>query len=340
MRIPVPRWTGIFVSRRCRLRVFSYLCPEINPFSICCFYVLIGRNEGVLNRKPSSIRSWEIQFHFIDLFMCKISVITINFNNKEGLSRTLQSVFSQTCENFEYIVVDGGSTDGSKLIIEENSSKIDRWISEPDKGVYHAMNKGVRMAMGEYVLFMNSGDVFYSETVLERALPILKTKSIYAGDIYRVDSKDFVASPKHMFFHHIISNPLCHQAVFTRRDLLIERPYNEDNKIVSDWEWFFRELVFYDASYEKIDLCVAKYDESGISSRPEMQELRLEEIQKAQKRYLPRMIRDAVLGESHYGRRIMYGLQMESPWKRDKVVIYNAVRMFLNDVLTFLKNKL
>lgn len=264
--------------------------------------------------------------------MHKISVVTINFNDKEGLCRTFQSVFSQTNKNFEYIVVDGGSTDGSRQIIQENSSRINRWVSEPDKGV--------RMATGEYVLFMNSGDVFYSETVVERALPLLKTKSIYAGDIYRVDSEDFVISPRHMFFHYIISNPLCHQAVFTRRDLLIERPYNEDNKIVSDWEWFFRELVFFDASYEKIDLCVAKYDEGGISSRPDMQALRLEEIKEAQKRYLPRMIRDAVIGESHYGRRIMYGLQMESSLKRDKVVLYNAARMLFDDILAFLKNKL
>lgn len=252
----------------------------------------------------------------------------------------MQSVFSQTNKNFEYIVVDGGSTDGSRQIIQENSSRINRWVSEPDKGVYHAMNKGILMATGKYVLFMNSGDIFYSETVVERALPLLKTKSIYAGDIYRVDGKDFVTSPKRMFFHYIISNPLCHQAVFTRRDLLIERPYNEDNKIVSDWEWFFRELVFFDASYEKIDLCVAKYDEGGISSRHDMQALRLEEIKEAQKRYLPRMIRDAVIGESHYGRRIMYGLQMESSLKRDKVVLYNAARMLFNDILVFFKNKL
>lgn len=269
--------------------------------------------------------------------MHKISVVTINFNDKEGLCRTFQSVFSQTNKNFEYIVVDGGSTDGRRQVIQENSSRINRWVSEPDKGVYHAMNKGVRMATGEYVLFMNSGDVFYSETVVEHALLLLKDKSVYAGDIYRVDSKDFVISPRHMFFHYIISNPLCHQAVFTRRDLLIERPYNEDNKIVSDWEWFFRELVFFDASYEKIDLCVAKYDEGGISSRPEMQALRLEEIKAAQTRYLPRMIRDAVIGESHYGRRIMYGLQIEPSLKRDKIVLYNAIRMLFDDILVFFK---
>ena len=90
----------------------------------------------------------------------KISVITINLNNAEGLRRTLDSVFRQTTHDFELVVVDGASTDGSVELIHTYADRIDRWVSEPDGGIYNAMNKAVAMATGEYVIFMNSGDTF------------------------------------------------------------------------------------------------------------------------------------------------------------------------------------
>ena len=96
-----------------------------------------------------------------------ISIITINFNDKIGLQRTFDSVFAQDYQDFEYIVIDGGSNDGSKELIENNAQKISYWISEPDKGIYNAMNKGILKATGEYLLFLNSGDHLYSHTVLE-----------------------------------------------------------------------------------------------------------------------------------------------------------------------------
>ena len=98
----------------------------------------------------------------------KVTVITINYNNLHGLKRTIPSVLSQTCDDFEYIVVDGGSTDGSKEYIESQKG-IDQWVSEKDKGIYNAMNKGISMAHGEYCIFMNSGDHFFSTYSLENA---------------------------------------------------------------------------------------------------------------------------------------------------------------------------
>ena len=95
-----------------------------------------------------------------------ISIITINFNDKIGLQRTFDSVFAQDFNDFEYIVIDGGSNDGSKELIEENTDKISYWISEPDKGIYNAMNKGIKVANGEYLLFLNSGDKFYNKKSL------------------------------------------------------------------------------------------------------------------------------------------------------------------------------
>jgi len=97
----------------------------------------------------------------------KYSIITVNFNNKEGLRQTIESVIHQTYRDFEFIVIDGGSTDGSVDVLKEYDSQIDYWVSEPDGGIYQGMNKGIKKASGEYLNFMNSGDCFYSSDVLE-----------------------------------------------------------------------------------------------------------------------------------------------------------------------------
>lgn len=91
----------------------------------------------------------------------KLSIITVNLNNKDGLQKTIESVISQTCKDFEWIIIDGGSVDGSKDIIEKYSKEIDYWVSESDQGIYHAMNKGILRSHGEYLLFLNSGDYLF-----------------------------------------------------------------------------------------------------------------------------------------------------------------------------------
>ena len=97
----------------------------------------------------------------------KLSIITINYNNARGLERTIKSVICQTFTNYEYIIVDGGSTDGSLEVINKYADHISKWVSEPDEGIYNAMNKGTRMASGEYFNYMNSGDCFCDAHVLE-----------------------------------------------------------------------------------------------------------------------------------------------------------------------------
>ena len=98
----------------------------------------------------------------------KFSIITINYNNCEGLRRTIESVVNQTCHDFEYIIIDGGSTDGSVDVIKQYADQIDYWVSEPDKGIYNAMNKGVAVAKGEYCLFLNSGDSLHNNSALAK----------------------------------------------------------------------------------------------------------------------------------------------------------------------------
>ena len=162
----------------------------------------------------------------------KISVITINLNNAEGLRRTLDSVFRQSTHDFELVVVDGASTDGSVELIHTHADRIDRWVSEPDGGIYNAMNKAVAMATGEYVIFMNSGDTFYEDDVLARVIPQLKGKDIYVGDLHRPGKrKKFVKAPEEVYFHYIITvRFLIKRLSFAANDCL-DQPYNEENKI-------------------------------------------------------------------------------------------------------------
>ena len=124
----------------------------------------------------------------------KLSIITVNLNNKTGLEKTVKSVCSQTFEEFEFIIIDGGSTDGSLDIIKRYEDNISCWVSEQDKGVYNAMNKGIKMAKGEYLQFLNSGDSLINSDVLNKVFKENKTEDIIfllTDTIQRVRSGEF-----------------------------------------------------------------------------------------------------------------------------------------------------
>ena len=123
----------------------------------------------------------------------KYSIITVNYNDAQGLEDTIKSVVSQTYNDYEFIIIDGGSTDDSKYIIEENQSQIDYWVSEPDKGIFNAMNKGILASKGDYLIFMNSGDCFYNEKVLDPQW-CREQLRIYTEDICRYSSLDSLFS--------------------------------------------------------------------------------------------------------------------------------------------------
>lgn len=200
----------------------------------------------------------------------KVTVITVNLNNLEGLKRTAESVIAQTCRDFEYIIIDGGSSDGSREYIARLPG-VDYWVSEPDKGIYNAMNKAVRVAQGEYCIFMNSGDTFFAPDVLERVVPRLRGGDFYVGHpmLVREDRQEREWLPDTMSLDFLLKGSINHQSTFTRTAILKESPYNENNKIVSDWEKFFREWLFHDRSYIPMDITVAYYHMDGISSTDE-----------------------------------------------------------------------
>ena len=195
----------------------------------------------------------------------KISVITINYNNHDGLKKTIQSVVSQSYNDIEYIIIDGGSTDGSVDLIKEYNDKIDYWISETDNGCYHAMNKGVKVASGEYVIFMNSGDYFYADDIIEYFVNSNPSEDVLCGNTY-LSIGCVNNSPEVLTFGYFYERSLPHQGAFIKTSLQKQYPYNEKLKIVSDWEFFLKTLIINNLSYRKLDKIIAHFDFNGISS--------------------------------------------------------------------------
>lgn len=198
----------------------------------------------------------------------KISIITINFNNKDGLRNTIESVVSQTYSNIQYIVIDGASLDGSVDIIKQYSNKINYWISEPDKGIYNAMNKGIDVAIGEYCLFLNSGDCLHSTKTIENVVATKLNDDIIMGLIKYVpsDKIGYVGIKKPItLFDFYKGSPIPHPAAFIKRRLLIKHRYDETLKIVSDWKFFLQSIIIEGCSYNIINFIITDFLEGGIS---------------------------------------------------------------------------
>lgn len=196
----------------------------------------------------------------------KFTVITVNYNNKKGLEKTIKSVLSQNYENYEYIVVDGGSTDGSREIIEHYKEDFSWWCSEPDKGVYNAMNKGIDHATGDYVIFMNSGDVFYDENVLNNVALANPTADVVYGDWIRWfdnDHQQLMKAPDNATFDFFLSGDnICHQAMFIRLDTHRSNRYDEHYKILADWA-LWQKLTFNNYVFQYVPYVVCKFDANG-----------------------------------------------------------------------------
>lgn len=223
--------------------------------------------------------------------MSTISVITINYNNFSGLEKTFLSVFSQTKKDFEYIIIDGGSTDGSAAYIENQRGHIDYWVSEPDKGIYNAMNKGIKAATGDFIILMNSGDVFYDDTIIEALSSELKTTDaiVYGDVVLRNEKKDTERIQKHpekLNFSYFYNQTICQQACFIKRSLFDTIFYfNENYKITSDWEFLIYAIYIDKVQTRKIDLLISIYDTSGISGNPDFRQIATKEREQTINKY-------------------------------------------------------
>jgi len=177
----------------------------------------------------------------------KISVITVTYNAEAHLEQTFQSVFSQTYPHIEYIVIDGKSKDKTLEIIQKYESKINFWLSEPDKGLYDAMNKGLEHATGEYVIFMNASDTFYENTTLEKVFEKADNADIYYGEAQILEAETLKPlglrseitpqkTPMHLTWKSLkLGMVVCHQAFIPRRSLV--PLYNLEYKYSADVDW-------------------------------------------------------------------------------------------------------
>ena len=215
--------------------------------------------------------------------MLQLSIITINLNNGNGLNNTIKSVLEQTYINFEFIVIDGGSTDNSIDIIKQFSSQISFWVSEKDSGIYNAMNKGINTAKGEYCLFLNSGDFFYSNETLLNIFSLGLSEDIFYGDSFRYDKTNregfLVIEPDNLSLYHFFKKSICHQSTFIKRELFKKFGYyNEQLQIAADWEFNIIAIVINNCQTKHINITVVYFDARGLSNTNEEISLKEREL--------------------------------------------------------------
>lgn len=201
----------------------------------------------------------------------KYSIITVNYNNKKGLRKTIESVINQTFRDFEYIIIDGGSTDGSVDILKEYDQQIDYWISEKDSGIYNAMNKGIAKAKGEYLNFMNSGDCFYTPDILEKVSGYEYDADFIVGKDYHYNEKKHqghasIQPPRTTMIHFFVAT-LDHQSTFIKKNLFRNSPYDENYGLVSDWIFFIEKIVKEQKKVKFIPDIVCRREEGGLSEQ-------------------------------------------------------------------------
>ena len=228
----------------------------------------------------------------------RLSIITINRNNAAGLEKTMQSVAAQTYKDFEYIVVDGASTDNSVAVIEKYAPEFAhlRWVSEPDSGIYNAMNKGIKMATGDYIQILNSADCLASETVVAEMLKALDdtgNPAILYGNMVkcfangqRVVDRCFAGQPITML--GMYTGTLNHDPAYIRRDLFEKYGYYDETlKIVSDWKWYLQAIILGGEKPCYIDLNVTLFDMTGISEKADSKALIRQEREQVLSELIP-----------------------------------------------------
>jgi glycosyltransferase involved in cell wall biosynthesis len=202
----------------------------------------------------------------------KVSVITVCFNDAENLQATIASVLRQSYPNIEFIIVDGGSRDSTVEVIRRHEGRVSKWVSEKDAGIYDAMNKGLRLATGDYLIFMNAGDAFHADDAVESAmdriiqewekpLVVYGSAAIFGKDgsfLKELHPLRFVKKNLNMFG----TRTVCHQSVFVAR--VVAPEYDTSFKFKAELDWYYRLLgATRDDQRLRLDLTVADYKLGG-----------------------------------------------------------------------------
>lgn len=217
------------------------------------------------------------------------SIITINLNNSVGLKKTAESIVSQSCRDYEWIVIDGGSTDGSMDVINSYFNIIAYSVSEPDQGIYNAMNKGVEASNGDYLIFLNSGDCLYNKDVLADFIKLKAKGDIVYGNTERV-GRDGVhcgeeVPARHLSLQYLLYKRLNHQSMFFSRQCFANHRYDESFRLLGDMELMIR-LAMQGTKFVYWNRFIVKYDVTGVSARVDTKP----EIDKAIEKNIPDFI--------------------------------------------------
>lgn len=172
----------------------------------------------------------------------RVTIITISYNAVLGIERTINSVITQTYSNLQYIIIDGGSTDGTVDIIKKYADKIDYWVSEPDSGIYYAMNKGIAIADGDWINFMNAGDYFVDRNVIEQIFQhnIECTDNVIYGNTIGKYKHGFISEKPEPLVVMNKRLPFCHQSVFVKEQLIKSMPFDTEYRIGADYDMFYK----------------------------------------------------------------------------------------------------
>ena len=199
----------------------------------------------------------------------KFSIITVSYNAKDDLEKTIKSISTQSFKDYEYIIIDGESTDGTKEILKRYGNKISYWVSERDEGIYNAMNKGAKVARGEYLYFLNAGDVFYNKDVLKDVAESIEDDDLVYGKIRVVSKngeKSYIRDRTLTKFNLKLGNKVSQQAVFIKKRIFDKvGGLNEKYRIAADFDLLCK---VFEGNYKvkKIDLVICDYDGDGVSS--------------------------------------------------------------------------
>lgn len=257
----------------------------------------------------------------------RLSVITINRNDAAGLAQTLKSLFRQTFRDFESIVIDGASTDESIKIIKKFHRKIQKWISEPDTGIYNAMNKGTGFARGEYCLYLNSGDFLASADVLEKIFAQDPWEDILYFDLL-IDYGDHTVlgkMPEKVDYEIFVRRQIWHQSLIKRELFKQYGSYDESFRLLGDYDFFLRTIVVHNVSRRYIPLTIAVFNTRGLGSRPENRKLALQERRRSQRKYFGKWDLIWKFGLEHQLGRFIASLPMGKIFVR----AYKRVKSFL-----------
>ena len=204
-----------------------------------------------------------------------VSIITVNYNDGEGLARTIQSVLAQDHADLEYLVIDGGSADDSRRVINDNAGRLAYWVSEKDRGIYHAMNKGIARASGEYLMFLNSGDSLRTPAAISEAVARAATQpapDVVYGNVAVINKSstkpdEVVWSyPARLGLTFFKKSTLNHQASLLKATLFAELgSYNEHSGMAADYELFVK-ATLANKIFAHVDAVLVNYDAHGISA--------------------------------------------------------------------------